>query len=86
MTSRDDGLRVTIVALAAALLTVQVSWVASPAEAAFPGDNGLIAFVSNTTTGTGVNNPTGDSEIFVAPPVGDVTQLTHNTSDDGAPS
>lgn len=89
VTARGEGLRVTIMALAAtlaALLAVQVSWAVRPAEAAYPGNNGLIAFASNVTSGPGVNNPEGDYEIFVAPPVGDVTQLTHNGSDDSSPS
>lgn len=70
----------------AALLVMQVSWSASRAEAAFPGDNGLIVFVSNVTSGSGVDNPSGDSEIFAAPPIGDIIQLTHNTSADYSPS
>lgn len=89
MTYRGEGLGVTIMALAAtlaALLVMQVSWSASPAEAAFPGDNGLIVFASNVTSGSGVNNPTGDHEIFAAPPVGDLIQLTDNTSADYSPS
>src|SRR5215210_6254134 len=75
-----------LAATLAALLAMQVSWSASPAEAAFPGANGLIAFASTTTSGAGVNNPSGDTEIFVAPPVGDLIQLTHNTSSDYSPS
>jgi hypothetical protein len=48
---------------AAAALAVGLSALAGtkPAEAAFPGSNGKIAFASNRTTGTGVNNPTGDT-------------------------
>jgi hypothetical protein len=44
VTSRKNRLEVTIMVLAAtlaALLVMQVSWAARPAEAAFPGDNGL---------------------------------------------
>lgn len=89
VTSKDGGIRVTIMALAAtlaALLVVQVSWTTRHAEAAFPGDNGLIVFTSNVSSGSGVNNPTGDHEIFAAPPVGDLIQLTDNTSPDYSPS
>jgi Tol biopolymer transport system component len=89
VTSRKNRLEVTIMVLAAtlaALLVMQVSWAARPAEAAFPGDNGLIAFASNTTSGAGVNNPEGDTEIFAAPLIGDLIQLTHNNSSDYSPS
>jgi Tol biopolymer transport system component len=58
-----------------------------PAEAAFPGTNGKIAFVSNRTTGTGVDNPTGDYEIFTMDPNGtELTQLTDNVVDDEDPA
>ena len=40
------------------------------ADAAFPGKNGVIAFESNRTTGKGVHNPTGDTEIFTTGPDG----------------
>ena len=53
---------------------------AGPAEAAFPGANGKIVFTSIRTTGPGVDNPTGDEEIFMMNPDGtEVTQLTTNT-------
>jgi Tol biopolymer transport system component len=58
-----------------------------PAEAAFPGFNGRIAFISNRTTGTGVNNPEGDYEIFTMKPDGTgLTQLTTNTTGDYEPA
>jgi TolB protein len=56
------------------------------AEATFPGTNARIAFDSERTTGTGVDNPTGDSEIFTIKPDGTgLKQLTHNTVDDSSP-
>ena len=59
---------------------------AKPAEAAFPGENGLIAFASNRATGEGVDNPEGDFEIFTMNPDGtDLTQLTHNAAFDFDP-
>ena len=59
---------------------------AQEAEATFPGTNGRIAFYSERTTGTGVDNPTGDQEIFTIRPDGTgLKQLTHNTVDDSTP-
>lgn len=57
---------------------------AEPAQAAFPGEvNGNIVFASDRTTGTDVDNPEGDREIFVAGPSGvRPTQLTKNDDDD----
>jgi len=61
--------------------------VAREAEAAFPGANGRIVFESDRTSGKGVNNPTGDVEIFAMNRDGTgVTQLTKNTADDFDPS
>lgn len=72
------------VAIAASLLAVAV---ARPAEAAFPGGNGRIFFSSDRTTGTGVDNPTGDYEIFsMKPDSSGLKQLTFNTSGDDGPS
>src|SRR5215210_9369963 len=69
------------VALAAGLLMLAGT---KPAEAAFPGINGKIAFMSDRTTGAGVDNPTGDFEIFTINQAGTgLTQLTTNTADDG---
>src|SRR5215210_3367768 len=71
-----------VVALAAILLLALVR--TKPAEAAFPGKNGKIAFMSDRTTGAGVDNPTGDLEIFTINLDGTgLTQLTFNTADDG---
>ena len=73
--------------LAAALVVVALvvaSVAARPAEAAFPGKNGRIAFASARVT---PGNPTGDYEIFSANPDGSgVRQLTDNTTDDVYPS
>ena len=56
------------------------------AGATFPGDNGRIAFASNRTTGEGVDNPTGDFEIFTMEPDGtNLVQLTNNTAFDFDP-
>jgi Tol biopolymer transport system component len=72
------------VVLATILLLLIVA--TKPAEAAFPGRNGKIVFESNRTIGAGVDNPTGDSEIFVMNPDGTgLTQLTFNTALDGMP-
>ena len=60
--------------------------VAQQAEATFPGTNARIAFVSERTTGTGVDNPTGDPEIFTINPDGTgLKQLTFNTLEDYSP-
>ena len=48
-----------------AALAAMVAGTAREADAAYPGANGRIAFVSDRTTGVGVDNPTGDYEIFV---------------------
>src|SRR5215210_1544194 len=71
--------------LAAVLLTLTGT---KPAEAAFPGSqNGKIVFASNLATGTGVDNPEGDDEIFTMNPDGTgITQLTKNTADDYYPA
>jgi len=74
-------------ALGAALAAiVAMTGVAREAEAAFPGGNGKIAFESDRTTGKGVNNPTGDVEIFAMDVKGtNLKNLTNNSVYDGAP-
>ena len=73
------------VVLATILLLLIVA--TKPAEAAFPGRNGKIVFESNRTTGAGVDNPTGDQEIFTMSKDGTgLKQLTFNTADDRGPS
>ena len=72
------------VALAAGLLMLAGT---KPAEAAFPGINGKIAFMSDRTTGAGVANPTGDLEIFTITLDGTgLTQLTFNTATESQPN
>jgi Tol biopolymer transport system component len=71
-------------ALGAALsATVALAGTARQAEAVVTEK---VVFASNRTTGTGVNNPTGDFEIFRMNPDGTgVTQLTSNKVDDFGP-
>jgi Tol biopolymer transport system component len=70
-------------AVAMSLLVEQ----ARPAQAAYPGANGKIVFASDRTTGTGVDNPTGDYEIFTMNlDATEITQLTFNTALDYSPS
>jgi len=81
---------VVLVSLAlGAVLAALVALMAAPAreaEATFPGTNARIAFASERTTGTGVDNPTGDSEIFTIKPDGTgLKQLTSNTVGDYFP-
>ncbi len=74
-------------AVAVACASIALALTASPSEAAFPGENGKIVFESERTTGPGVDNPTGDVEIFTMNPNGtNLTQLTSNTEDDTAPA
>jgi Tol biopolymer transport system component len=74
-------------AVALACASIALALTASPSEAAFPGENGKIVFESERTTGPGVDNPTGDVEIFTMNPNGtNLTQLTSNTEDDTAPA
>jgi Tol biopolymer transport system component len=68
---------IVAVVLAAGLLV-------KPAEAAFPGSNGKIAFSSNRVT---ASSPTGDYEIYTMDTGGTgVIQLTDNTADDIQPA
>jgi Tol biopolymer transport system component len=90
--SRTDRFRLLLPALivaatvAAMLLALGMVGV-KPARAAFPGTNGKLVFVSDRTTGTGVDNPTADWEIFTMNKDGKgVTQLTANTADEYGPS
>src|SRR5215211_2703733 len=87
-TAKCLGARTTLAAAAmlAVIFLVLVAHIES-AEAAYPGANGKIVFESNRTTGTGVDNPTGDLEIFTMNKDGTgVTQLTFNTAIDISPS
>lgn len=85
---RTNHPRAFIVLAAVALATILLILIVAtkPAEAAFPGRNGKIVFESNRTTGAGVDNPTGDVEIFTMNPDGTgLTQLTFNTANDTMP-
>jgi Tol biopolymer transport system component len=75
-------------ALAAVLAAlVALAGMAQEASASYPGANGRIAFQSDRTSGIGVNNPTGDYEIFSMRKDGTgLKQLTFNISDDVTPS
>ena len=86
--SKTSSLRVLAMAaavVAAVLAAVAVAMVdIKEAEAAFPGQNGRIAFESNRIT---PNNPEGDFEIFTARSNGtDLRQLTSNTKHDFRPA
>ena len=89
--SRSSGLRratAISMALLAALVLVLALWGAKPAEAAFPGGDGSIAFVSTMGTSTGANDPAGDFEVFVGQtslPFS-LQQLTHNGAEDLGPA
>ena len=72
-----------IYAALAALVTASLLLTpGKPAEAGFPGENGKIAFSGDTTRGEGVDNPTGDFEIFTINPDGTkLERLTSNEAD-----
>jgi hypothetical protein len=74
-----------ILVLAAALSAlVTLAGTAGEAQAALPEK---IVFASNRTTGKGVNNPTGDREIFTMNPNGTgAKQLTFNAGNDIEPT
>ena len=74
-----------VLALGGMLATsAAVAGTAPEAQAAF---NEKVVFVSDRTTGTGVDNPTGDNEIFSMNPDGTgVKQLTFNDVDDAEPA
>ena len=77
---RKNGLLLTLALGAALAALVALAGTARQAEAAF---SEKIVFSSNRTTGTGVNNPTGDYEIFKMNPDGTgVRQLTANAGYD----
>jgi Tol biopolymer transport system component len=85
------GIRKKALALGLAAMMMTTSLLAlaaaKPAQAAFPGKNGKIIFVSERTTGQGVFNPEGDDEIFTANPDGtELTQLTFNGKADFNPA
>ncbi len=74
----------TLVLAAALSALVTVAGTAREAQAALPEK---IVFASNRTTGKGVDNPTGDREIFTMNPNGTgVKQLTFNVGNDVEPA
>lgn len=68
---------------------VAMAWVVALGGTAQQADAAAaekIVFVSDRTTGKGVNNPTGDAEIFKMNPKGSgLRQLTFNTAEEGFP-
>ena len=83
---RAGGAAAVVAAIALAGLAQAGTPLMKPAEAAFPGNNGKIAFASNRTTGEGVDNPEGDFEIYTMDRDGTgLTQLTENDAFDFEP-
>jgi len=85
--TRGKGRRALLLALAlGVVLAALVATITVPqrrAEAAFTEK---VVFASDRTTGTGVNNPSGDFEIFKMNPDGtNVRQLTTNKVTDFGP-
>jgi len=83
--SKRRGVVLLVLALGGLLATsVALAGTAQQAGAALAEK---VVFASNRTTGTGVNNPTGDLEIFRMNPDGTgVRQLTTNKADDFGPT
>jgi Tol biopolymer transport system component len=74
-----------VAALAAALLAVSTVGI-DPAEARKKASGSKIVFVSDRTTGKGVDNPEGDDEIFITNPDGTGRkQLTKNAASESNP-
>jgi Tol biopolymer transport system component len=73
--------------LLAAAMAALVALAGTMQEAKAAAINEKIVFVSDRTTGTGVNNPTGDFEIFKMNPDGTgIKQLTTNQVKDDRPT
>ena len=73
-----------VLGAALAAVVALIAGTAREAEAAFPEK---IVFASNRTAGKGVDNPTGDREIFKMNPNGTgVSQLTFNEGHDVEPT
>ena len=71
----------------AAALAALVTMAGTMREAKAAASNEKIVFASDRTTGTGVNNPTGDQEIFKMNPDGTgLKQLTTNQVKDARPT
>jgi Tol biopolymer transport system component len=81
--TRRFGVLLAAVVVAASL----VALVGSDDAEARKRTGSKLLFASNRTTGQGVNNPTGDLEIFAMNPDGSGRkQLTRNTVDDSQPA
>jgi len=80
--------KVLLVGLAAGVVTAaSVGLLAGTAQQAGAVSSDKIVFVSNRTTGKGVDNPTGDTEIFRMNPNGTgARQLTFNAEHDVEPT
>ena len=77
----------TLLSLAVGTALAAVTALPFTAQQADAAVTEKIVFASNLTTGTGVDNPTGDYEIFKMNPDGTgVRQLTFNTTDDQEPT
>ena len=67
-------------------VAIIMAMVAGEARAKPSKVSGAIAFTSDRTTGPGVQNSTGDSEIFTVDPDGsNLRQLTYNKANDYGP-
>jgi len=76
----------SFLAMSLAALLLVLAATADTAEAGEVKDKKIV-FTSDRTSGTGVNNPTGDEEIFVMDPDGtELQQLTSNTVTDFSPT
>jgi TolB protein len=85
-TTRIGRTMASFLAMALAALLLVLAATADTAEAGEDKDKKIV-FTSDRTSGTGVNNPTGDEEIFVMDPDGtELQQLTSNTVTDFSPT
>jgi len=85
-TTRIGRTMALCLATASAALLLALAATADTAEAEENKDKKIV-FSSNMISATGVNNPTGDDEIFVMNPDGtELQQLTSNTVDDFIPT
>jgi WD40-like Beta Propeller Repeat len=85
-TTRMGRTMASFLATALAALLLVLAATADTAEAEEEKEKKIV-FTSDRTSGAGVNNPTGDEEIFVMDPDGtDLQQLTFNTVTDFSPT
>ena len=83
-TMRKSGMLLSLALGTAMAAVLATAGTAQQAEAALPNK---VVFTSNRATGTGVDNPTGDYEIFSMNPDGSgVKQLTVNSVNDYEPT